>query len=432
VVTVYNGEQSGVRERRLARLLLYWVVVHGTDGEVISVIWEKVGDPRTSLERNWCCLGALDSGLERIGRIIVKRFAFVLAFVMGLLAVSVVSAATVYVSVTTDKTTYVVGETVHWAVRAYSSVPLHEPPDSGTFPDNHGIALLKVDLAESKGEALSAGEVTEIESGHFQFTNTAYGKAQGFFLENAGTPTVVPGGLQDMVVWQIEDDADYPVTYDVGNDNTPHILAQGSYTATATGTHTLSATMPIDPFYQTNTARYWPDHSALAHNPIPFENAQGGSVQFTVNVAPPVADAGADSWLYESNTCHLNGTGSTGATSYLWEQTGGKTVTIVNPTTATPSFVAPTVATLAEAQLTFKLTVTNGGGNDEDTVSVRVYMRGDADHDDTVGILDFGVWKKQYNHQDPGTTGDFDGQNGVDILDFGIWKTNYNALRHLE
>jgi hypothetical protein len=90
----------------------------------------------------------------------------------------------------------------------------------------------------------------------------------------------------------------------------------------------------------------------------------------------PIAAAGEDFSVNEGTSgVQLDGTASSdtdGAiASYLWEQTGGPAVTLVNADTASPTFDAPSVS--SNTALTFKLTVAdNGGANAEDTIVVTV------------------------------------------------------------
>ena len=93
----------------------------------------------------------------------------------------------------------------------------------------------------------------------------------------------------------------------------------------------------------------------------------------------PVADAGTDqTGVKETTTVTLDGGASTpgyaGAaiSTYLWEQTAGTTVTLSNPGSDTPTFIAPDVGAAGET-LTFQLTVTaSDGQSDSDTVTVGV------------------------------------------------------------
>ncbi|HOA72532.1 MAG TPA: PKD domain-containing protein [Phycisphaerae bacterium] len=87
---------------------------------------------------------------------------------------------------------------------------------------------------------------------------------------------------------------------------------------------------------------------------------------------PPVANAGANQSVRPGATVTLNGSASTdpdGDTlTFSWTQTAGIAVTLDGATTATPTFVAPAVATT----LTFELTVSDGQQSDSDSVDVGV------------------------------------------------------------
>jgi len=92
--------------------------------------------------------------------------------------------------------------------------------------------------------------------------------------------------------------------------------------------------------------------------------------------APPTADAGPDQVVSEGVTVILDASNSSdpddGIASYLWEQTGGISVTLSDPTAVQPTFTAPNVGP-GGASLTFRLTVTdNGGLQSTDTCIVNV------------------------------------------------------------
>jgi len=95
--------------------------------------------------------------------------------------------------------------------------------------------------------------------------------------------------------------------------------------------------------------------------------------------APPVANAGADQNVGRYTTVTLNGTGSTdpdsdGIASYLWTQTAGTTVSLVNANTAIASFVATPVI---GSTFTFNLKVTDPGGLfSNDTCIVKITTQG--------------------------------------------------------
>ena len=102
----------------------------------------------------------------------------------------------------------------------------------------------------------------------------------------------------------------------------------------------------------------------------------------TVTVAPaaantaPTANAGADQSVKSGASVTLDGSGSsdpdTGDTlTYSWAHTSGTpSVTLTGPTTASPTFTAPTVT--RSTDLVFTLTVSDGTATDTDTTTVTV------------------------------------------------------------
>ena len=92
-----------------------------------------------------------------------------------------------------------------------------------------------------------------------------------------------------------------------------------------------------------------------------------------INVKPmvPVANAGGDQNVLSNSTVNLSASQSTGfIDSYSWSQVSGTSVTLSNPSSATPTFVAPNVVN--SDVLVFKVIAVNSSGSSEDTVSVTV------------------------------------------------------------
>ncbi len=107
------------------------------------------------------------------------------------------------------------------------------------------------------------------------------------------------------------------------------------------------------------------------------DNTRTDTVDVTVEADNdgPTANAGPDQRVDEGDTVTLSGSGSDpeGETlSYSWRPGPGDDVevTLTDPMTRTPSFIAPTVPT--DTPLTFYLTVTAGGAGDTDSVVVVV------------------------------------------------------------
>jgi len=83
-------------------------------------------------------------------------------------------------------------------------------------------------------------------------------------------------------------------------------------------------------------------------------------------IAPPRANAGSPQSVLAGSTVTLDGSGSTGATSYLWKQTGGVAATLSSTTAVKPTFVMPNTPD----PVVFQLTVTGPGGTDVATVQI--------------------------------------------------------------
>ncbi len=107
---------------------------------------------------------------------------------------------------------------------------------------------------------------------------------------------------------------------------------------------------------------------------LSVSNSSGSSDDtVNINVKPmvPVANAGGDQNVLSNSTVNLSASQSTGfIDSYSWSQVSGTSVTLSNPSSATPTFIAPNVAN--SEVLVFKVIAVNSSGYSEDTVSVTV------------------------------------------------------------
>jgi len=101
-----------------------------------------------------------------------------------------------------------------------------------------------------------------------------------------------------------------------------------------------------------------------------------------VNQPPTAVIAGSPGPLTkdELTTVTLDGSGSSDpeedSLTFLWEQTGGSTVTMIDPGTAVASFEAPAVGAGGE-DLTFQLTVGDGEFTDTDSIVIHVQQAND-------------------------------------------------------
>ena len=178
------------------------------------------------------------------------------------------------------------------------------------------------------------------------------------------------------------------------------------------------------------------DSSPFALDPYRMTRGWGDSEPFEVLAA--VANAGDDFFGYESHgpnswqkyVVQLDGTGSLDADSFLWEQAGGVSVALNDPSAARPIFDAPqwdgsTELTKTQARLSFRLTINPGDMLGERTDEVTVYIRipGDANGDDAVNAFDLAKLR-QVN-----ADADFDGNGRVDAFDVSIFRQNAGRRR---
>ena len=106
-----------------------------------------------------------------------------------------------------------------------------------------------------------------------------------------------------------------------------------------------------------------------------YDRALNATEIRTLSNTPPVANAGADQIVNANAAVTLDGRGSSDPEgdpiTYSWSQTAGPSVTLNNPTTAQPTFTAPSVAN--NTVLTFSLVVNDGHINSQpDTVNVTI------------------------------------------------------------
>jgi hypothetical protein len=163
---------------------------------------------------------------------------------------------------------------------------------------------------------------------------------------------------------------DSPVALD-GSGSTGPITGY-SWTQTAGPAVTLTGADTAHPtFTAPSAADLAPGTDATLSFQLTVTGA-GGPQTNTVNVhvlasAPaPVANAGADQTVAEDSVVTLDASGSTGATSYSWTQTGGPAVTLTGANTANPTFRFPK----QNVVLTFQVTAKGAAGSSTDEVQI--------------------------------------------------------------
>ncbi|MBN1139508.1 MAG: DUF11 domain-containing protein, partial [Anaerolineae bacterium] len=178
----------------------------------------------------------------------------------------------------------------------------------------------------------------------------------------AGSPQTVHAGTVTLDGSGSTDPDGDSLSYQwVQTDGTPVTL---SNPATASPTFTAPATMGVLTFELTVTD--------------PFGLQDSDTTTVTVANAAPTADAGSPQTVH-SGTVTLDGSASADADGdsllYEWEQIGGTSVTLSDPTTASPTFTAP----LVEEVLTFELAVIDTfGATEHDTTTVTIVNEGPA------------------------------------------------------
>ncbi len=158
-----------------------------------------------------------------------------------------------------------------------------------------------------------------------------------------------------------------------------------------------------------------------------------GAYEYVTPNQAPTVDAGADQTAYEGQTVHLHATASdpdSDPLTYDWTQTAGLTVALSGANTSDASFTAPAVSTVAQANMTFRVTVNDGkGGTANDSVNVRVYLAGDATHNDVVDVSDLLAVAAAYASSvgDPryNPACDFNGDGLVDVADLLLLANNW-------
>lgn len=106
----------------------------------------------------------------------------------------------------------------------------------------------------------------------------------------------------------------------------------------------------------------------IDHDTIRWDTLASGFMSPFTPTATVIADAGLDTTVDGYTTVTLDGSSSIGASSYVWTQTAGTTVTL-SGSGATRTFTAPGL--LAPETLGFQLSINSGASTDTVAVAVR-------------------------------------------------------------
>lgn len=237
---------------------------------------------------------------------------------------------------------------------------------NSTDPDDGIISYL---WTQTDGKSVTLSDPTAVNptftadtAGAFTF-NLQVTDAGGLQANDTCIINVAAGNLPPAADAGVDQTVDKGtmVTLDGSNSTDPDDgIVSYLWTQTAGGTVTLSDPTAVNPTF-----------TAPADGPLNFKltvTDAGGllandtcivNITIPANTAP-VADAGTDQTVDEGEMVVLDGSGSTDpdgdSISYMWTQTAGASVTLSDPTAASPDFTAP-----QEGALTFRLTVTDEG-----------------------------------------------------------------------
>jgi len=144
--------------------------------------------------------------------------------------------------------------------------------------------------------------------------------------------------------------------------------AKASFTAPNVGPEGASLTFQLTVFYFFNRGFFSDTDNTIVN--VKFANY------------PPTADAGPNQNVDEETTVTLDGSNSfdpdDGIESYRWKQAAGRSVTFSDPTSARPTFEAPSFDDSGDQPLIFELIVTDNVGlqsSDSTNVSISNYEK---------------------------------------------------------
>ncbi|MCA9131981.1 MAG: hypothetical protein KDA45_02455 [Planctomycetales bacterium] len=209
----------------------------------------------------------------------MKYATLFLALVLSLLVHDKRAAAeAILFDISTDQTTYVQGDMVHWSI---------DVNILNSTAENFGIASMSMNLNDSLGETLVPGVVpaTGPFSGYLTSGGTPSGSgliAIGGVLTSQDASVTVPGvGTFKLV--RGADDANEAAP---SNQRSDLRLAEGSFMATRVGEHSLVGSLPSEASNFLFTAAGQQVGAGREYAPISFNNAS-----FTVTAIPEPSSA---------------------------------------------------------------------------------------------------------------------------------------------
>jgi len=195
------------------------------------------------------------------------RKAIALSVLAIFVGASAATAADIHLRVTTDKYSYLVGETVNWTFYVWAD-------NSDVAPEVAGVSLIAVDLLESENETLTPALTSNLGAIKWLTDSTYDAIYGGFTLQSAGLGDI-DGLLANINVYQLHESR----VLGIGNTGDPDtVFAKGSFEAYEVGTHTLSP--------ENRACDYWPGSTG---NAVRFALGTTQDAEFTVDPIPEPA-----------------------------------------------------------------------------------------------------------------------------------------------
>lgn len=225
----------------------------------------------------------------------------------------------------------------HWAQTGGISVELSNPTSlnpSFTAPSDPSILIFSLTVTDNLGLSETTPDTVSITVNN-QTPNSLAGQDQS--VNTLSLVTLLGDGT--------DPDGDLPLTY---------MWSQISGT-----TVTLSDPNGANPNFIAPSDPTTLTFSLIVTDSLGAKDPTPDTVDIIVHNQAPIADAGPDQGVNRLSLVNLLGSGTDPdgdyPLTYLWTQTSGPTVTLSDPTIASPSFIAPNELTM----LTFSLSVTD-------------------------------------------------------------------------